>query len=190
MGFTKNKKQIEEFLNKSIEEYNKLHPPKQRKWKKAWERNGTRRPFPALYEALQMYGEKIYYPQPKYVEDGYCKWCGKLIENKRRKEFCCKECSDAFGRCTVWNRGRDPYSLRILYRDNFTCQKCGQFLAYKNKHDVYIPIDDGMEVHHIQPVCEGGDDSPENLTSLCIECHKEETRKQRSKNDNIEEEIS
>ena len=188
MGFTKNKKQIEEFLNKSIEEYNKLHPPK--KWKKAWERNGTRRPFPALYEAIQLYGEKIYYPQPKYVEDGYCKWCGKLIENKRRKEFCSNECSQKFANCTVWNRGRDPYSLRILYRDNFTCQKCGQFLAYKNEHNVYIPIDDGMEVHHIQPVCEGGDDSPENLTSLCIECHKEETRKQRNKNDNIEEEIS
>ena len=100
---------------------------------------------------------------------------------------CSDECSKQFGLCTVWNRGRDPYSLRILYRDNFTCQKCGEFLAYKNKHDVYIPIDDGMEVHHIQPVCEGGDDSPENLTSLCIECHKEETRKQRMKD---KEEIS
>ena len=77
MGLTKNKKKIEEFLKQSIDKYNEEHPPMQRKWKKAWERNGTRRPFPPLYEALQLYGERIYYPQPKYVEDGYCKWCYK-----------------------------------------------------------------------------------------------------------------
>ena len=172
MGLKKNKKQIEEFLKSSIDQYNKTNPPKvQRKWKKAWERNGTRRPFPALYEALQMYGDRIYYPQPKYVKDGYCKWCGKKIENKRRKEFCCDECSKQFGLCTVWNRGRDPYSLRILYRDNFTCQDCGEFLAFKNKYEIYVPIDAKLEVHHIKPVCEGGDDSPENLISLCHDCH-------------------
>lgn len=79
---------------------------------------------------------------------------------------------------TVWNRGRDPYSLRILYRDNFTCQKCGEFHAFVNEYGITIPIDDSkLEVHHLIPVCKGGGDEPENLQTLCRECHKEETRK-------------
>lgn len=140
----------------------------------AWERNGTRRPFPALYEAVRIYGEEnVYFHQPKYVKDGCCKWCGKEIVNKRRKEFCSDKCSKQFGLATVWNRGRDPYSLRILYRDNFTCQDCGQFLALKNDYGVYLPIDDGLEVHHIKPVSEGGGDEQTNLISLCHECHQE-----------------
>ena len=141
-------------------------------WKRYWERNGTRRPFPSLYEAIKAYGEdKVYYDQPQYVEAGYCKWCGKKIENKRRKSFCCDECSRWFNGVTVWHRGRDAYSLRILYRDNFTCQDCGEFKAYKNKYGVYIPIDNGLEVHHIRPVSEGGSDSPDNLITLCHNCH-------------------
>lgn len=144
-----------------------------------WERNGLRRPFPPLYKAEELYGEEnVYFTQPKYVEDGYCKWCGKEIKNKRRKEYCSKECSQAFANITVWGRGRDPYSLRILYRDNFTCQDCGQFLAYKNSYGVYIPIDDGAEVHHILPVSENGGDEPGNLITLCKNCHKERHRKE------------
>ena len=141
-------------------------------WEKYWQRNGTRRPFPALYEAIKAYGvDRVYFDQPQYVEDGYCKWCGKKIENKRRKIFCSDECSRWFNNCTVWGRGRDPYSLRILYRDNFTCQDCGEFKAMKNEHCVYIPIDNGLEVHHIKPVSEGGGDEPENLITLCHDCH-------------------
>lgn len=30
------------------------------KWLKDWEINGTRRPFPPLYEAVKAYGERIY----------------------------------------------------------------------------------------------------------------------------------
>ena len=138
-----------------------------------WERHGLRRPFPPLYKAVEMYGEEnVYFPQPKYVDDGYCKWCGKKIENKRRKEYCSKECSLAFGRATVWQRGRDPYSLRILYRDSFICQDCGKFLAYKNSCGIYVPIDDDAEVHHIKPVADGGGDEPGNLITLCADCHK------------------
>lgn len=139
-----------------------------------WERHNLRRPFPPLYKAVEMYGhDNVYFPEPVYVEPGHCAWCGKKIVNKRRKRFCSDECSQNYARCTVWNRGRDPYSLRILYRDNFTCQECGAFLAYKNEHGVYIPIDHGRaNVHHKVPVCRGGGDEPDNLTSLCVPCHK------------------
>lgn len=141
--------------------------------KRAWERNGTRRPFPALYEAQKMYGDQIFFDPPVYVESRHCKWCGKLLSG-RRTSFCCDEHSQAFAGVTVWNRGRDPYSLRILFRDNFTCQKCGEFHAYQNEFGITIPIDDGMlNVHHIKPVSEGGGDEPENLMTLCVKCHKE-----------------
>lgn len=44
----------------------------------------------------------------------------------------------------------------------------------KNEHGIYIPIDDGgLNVHHIKPVSEGGGDEPENLITLCKDCHKE-----------------
>lgn len=82
---------------------------------------------------------------------------------------------------TVWNRGRDAYSLRILYRDNFTCQDCGEFHAHKNEHGIYIPIDDGkLNVHHIVPVSEGGGDEPTNLVTLCIDCHKKRHGKEKT----------
>ena len=55
------------------------------------------------------------------------------------------------------------YALRwkILKRDNFTCQYCGQHAP--NVH---------LEVDHIQPVAEGGDTSEENLTTACFACNR------------------
>ena len=74
----------------------------------------------------------------------------------------------------MWFRGRDPYSLRILYRDNFTCQRCGAFHAQINEFGIALPIDDGqLNVHHILPVSQSGGDEPENLITLCVQCHKD-----------------
>lgn len=137
-----------------------------------WELDGKRRPFPSLYVAKAAYGERIFFPKPSYVEDGHCPWCGKPVTSKHRT-YCCDDCRKKFADVTVWNRGRDAYSLRILYRDNFTCQDCGEFHAYKNANGIYVPIDDGqLQVHHVIPVSEGGGDEPENLLTLCKNCHK------------------
>lgn len=46
---------------------------------------------------------------------------------------------------------------KILLRDHFRCQECGYY-----KH---------LEVHHIIPKSKGGGDNPENLVTLCTECH-------------------
>ena len=82
----------------------------------------------------------------------------------------------------MWGRTRGAYSLRILYRDNFTCQDCGEFHAYKNKHGIFLPIDDGqLHVHHIIPVASGGGDEPSNLITLCIDCHLKRHRKKENK---------
>lgn len=137
-----------------------------------WQIDGKRRPFPGLSNAVKAYGERIFFDKPQYAEKGVCPWCGKPVINKRRV-YCSDECRREWDNMTVWNRGRDPYSLRILYRDNFTCQRCGAFHAYQNKYGMYIPIDDGkLNVHHVKPVCEGGGDEPENLITLCVDCHK------------------
>lgn len=147
------------------------------RFKQYWEIHGTRRPFPSLYKAVEMYGEgNVYFPKPHYEKENQCPWCGKEVNNKRRR-FCSDDCRKQFDNATVWNRGRDPYSLRMLYRDNFTCQECGEFHAFINEFGMIIPIDDGeLEVHHIVPVAEGGGDEQQNLATLCKKCHKEKTK--------------
>lgn len=147
-----------------------------------WERHGTRRPFPALYKAVQMYGrENVYFPKPIYEKENQCPWCGGPVRNKRRR-YCSDECRKEYEEMTVWQRGRDPYSLRILYRDNFTCQECGEFHAFVNEHGMPLPIDDGdIEVHHITAVSDGGGDEASNLRSLCTRCHKKTTAEWRAK---------
>lgn len=143
-----------------------------------------RRRFPSLYEAKKLFGEYSFqYFAPTYEKENQCPWCGNVVNNKRRR-FCSDECRHQFDNATVWNRGRDPYSLRMLYRDNFTCQDCGEFHAYINKHGMIIPIDDGnLEVHHITPVSCGGSDNPSNLVTLCKRCHIERHRKLRMDGD-------
>ena len=47
--------------------------------------------------------------------------------------------------------------LRAKNRDGWRCQSCG-------KSGV-------LEVHHLQPVSAGGDNSLENLITLCRTCH-------------------
>lgn len=143
-----------------------------------WERNGKRRPFPPLYEAVKRYGaENVNYLAPQYAKINQCPWCGDDVNNKRRR-YCSDGCRQAFANVTVWNRGRDAYSLRILYRDQFICQDCGEFHAFINERGMTIPIDDGqLEVHHILPVSMGGGDEPANLVTLCKDCHKERHRR-------------
>jgi 5-methylcytosine-specific restriction protein A len=61
----------------------------------------------------------------------------------------------------------------MIYRDNFTCQDCGEFHAMVNQFGMTIPIVDGdLQVHHILPVASGGGDEPSNLVTLCRNCHK------------------
>jgi 5-methylcytosine-specific restriction protein A len=137
-----------------------------------WKLDGKRRPLPGIYEATQKYGvENVYFNKPRYTPEGMCPYCGKPVNNKRRT-YCCKECSHWYSNVTVWYRGRGAYSTQMLYRDNFTCQDCGEFHAYKNKHGIYLPASDGqLEVHHILPVSCGGGDEPTNLITLCKACH-------------------
>ena len=62
--------------------------------------------------------------------------------------------------------GRDLrgwYALRwkILERDNFTCQYCGQYAPSVQ-----------LEVDHVTPVAEGGTDELDNLKTACSACNQ------------------
>lgn len=58
---------------------------------------------------------------------------------------------------TGYDRGK------ILSRDNYTCQCCGEKFSAGE-----------LEVHHILPRAKDGSDSPHNLVSLCETCHIDE----------------
>jgi len=144
-----------------------------------------RKPLIGLCEATRLYGaDTVTFCRPRYVPDGMCEWCGKPINNKRRTSCCCKECNDKFLDWTSTVRycnsgSRGGYANHILRRDNYTCQECGEFHALYNANGIPMPTSDGaLEIHHIVAVRDGGDDSPQNLITLCKDCHKRHTAEQ------------
>lgn len=58
---------------------------------------------------------------------------------------------------------RDIYRMKIFERDNFQCRICGS----SPDDNVHVRL----EVHHIKPWEEGGVSIPENLITLCAQCH-------------------
>jgi len=58
----------------------------------------------------------------------------------------------------------------VLERDGWRCVLCGSFAGFANR----------LEVDHIQPLQFGGPPyDPQNLQTLCRECHKAKTIKER-----------
>lgn len=57
-------------------------------------------------------------------------------------------------RSRAWSELRD----KILSRDDHACQFC-------------FAINTRLDIHHIMPSRKGGDDTPENLITLCSYCH-------------------
>ena len=134
-----------------------------------------RRKMIPLYEAARLYGKNnVEFKRPRYVPEDACEWCGKPLP-KRRTSCCCQDCTRAFNKTTngAWGNAIGGYRNHIMRRDNYTCQICGEFHDLINVYGVTVPTTDGMlDVHHIIPVSEGGDDSPKNLITLCRNCHK------------------
>ena len=64
---------------------------------------------------------------------------------------------------------RNPYVVaEVLERANGICEKCGEQAPF------FKDIDDTpfLEVHHIVPLAENGDDTVENSIGLCPNCHR------------------
>ncbi|WP_280585374.1 HNH endonuclease signature motif containing protein [Halorubrum sp. Boch-26] len=60
-----------------------------------------------------------------------------------------------------WQKARKT----ALERDEFSCQECGDVGGVEGEVE--------LQVHHITPQSAGGTDDPENLRTLCRECHME-----------------
>ncbi len=140
-----------------IKDYSKLHTSR----------------YIGLCDAIRLYGsENVSFFPPNYEKEGQCPWCGGEVKSKRRR-YCSDKCRTEFQNMTVWYRGRSAYSYKIMVRDNFTCQDCGEIHNFINEYGMTIPIDDGqLEVHHIVPLSQGGGNNPTNLITLCKACHK------------------
>lgn len=138
-----------------------------------------RPPLMNLSTAQKLYGkEKTTFPRPRYVPKGVCEWCGKPIENKRRKSCCSEECTRKFLLATspvmYDNTGSaSGYRNHMFRRDDYTCQMCQTPHRLVNEYGISLPSTDGiLDLHHIVPVSEGGTDAPDNLMTVCRECHK------------------
>jgi len=59
---------------------------------------------------------------------------------------------------------KDQVRLIVRRRDNYTCQSCGK-------------SGPSLQVHHNKPRKHGGIDEPDNLITLCTQCHCEAHRK-------------
>lgn len=65
----------------------------------------------------------------------------------------------------------DPVRRRVLVRDKYHCQDCNW------NHEMWNPSDPRhLELHHIKPHVEGGENVEENLVTVCTSCHDERHR--------------
>jgi 5-methylcytosine-specific restriction protein A len=62
----------------------------------------------------------------------------------------------------------DKLRLTILARDRYLCQACLRLGIHK----------EARHVDHVVAKTFGGDNSPDNLQSLCIPCHKRKTQRE------------
>jgi hypothetical protein len=62
----------------------------------------------------------------------------------------------------------DPIKREVLRRDQYTCQTCNWNHDMSNRSDPRH-----LELHHIKPHAEGGENTADNLISLCTVCHDE-----------------
>lgn len=101
---------------------------------------------------------------PYFGTPGVCRGCGKPLPQGRRA-WCSDECSDAYQRAHIWASARQI----ALRRDGHRCVTCGST--------------SGLEVNHIDPRVGAGYLSgcwnhPENLETLCHDCHVKVTNAQ------------
>ena len=131
----------------------------------------------SLYEYKQVFREEL--PEACYENDfrkdqTICKWCSDPLPNKRRKSFCSKECSDRYGKATVWERGMAALPYKIACRDLFYCRATGEDLAYTNEYGMRVPCSNyNLAIHHLILVSEGGSDHESNLITVSKQVHKD-----------------
>ena len=121
----------------------------------------------------QQCGENIDIPE----ETCFCEICGMPICEKCNSIEClhvvhnfgthvCKECFNTVSLQEYNLAEKEPPKLsarfKVMKRDGYSCQICGR------------TADDGvkLEVDHKTPKSQGGNNSLENLWTLCFECNR------------------
>lgn len=67
----------------------------------------------------------------------------------------------------------DPVKRNVLRRDSYKCKECGWSHEEWNRSDPRH-----LEIHHEKPHVEGGENTEENLITVCTVCHDEIHRRQ------------
>lgn len=98
--------------------------------------------------------------------NGYCA-CGCGIKLKgRQKKWASKECcSNFYAQYEIYRGNATVIRNQVYYRDKGYCRMCG-VLDYNWQADHIIPVHKG-----------GGACGLENFQTLCLDCHKEKTKK-------------
>src|SRR5687767_12783288 len=95
--------------------------------------------------------------------------CGQSFEARSIiHAFCSEGCRKA-ARGSEFRNNREL----ALIRDGYACTQCG--------------AENPLECHHIEPLCLGGDNSLDNLQTLCKPCHKAKHKNWRTAYDEREE---
>ena len=63
----------------------------------------------------------------------------------------------------------DPVRVEVLERDQFQCVECGWSRSTSRDDDPRTRL----ELHHVKPHRERGDNTPDNLVTVCNVCHAE-----------------
>ena len=102
------------------------------------------------------------YPScPKLTTGQFCEEHQKLTDKQYEKYQRDPVAKKRYGRS--WKRTRDRYIAA-----HPLCEKCAS-------HGRVTPT---QEVHHIQPLSQGGSNTESNLMSLCTSCHSEITARE------------
>ncbi|EAA7554391.1 HNH endonuclease [Salmonella enterica] len=67
----------------------------------------------------------------------------------------------------------DPVRVAVLERDHHACRNCGWSHARKTANDPRT----FLELHHIEHHADGGENTPDNLITLCNVCHDDVHRR-------------
>ncbi len=120
-----------------------------------------------------------------------CRWCHGEVAAPRRT-FCSQECVDEF----LSEKGYQHLLPRVQQRDNEVCVLCGLDtriikgfqgkLRSREGHETMMHFLNGIglnyyrrfwEADHIVPRVRGGPNTLANLRTLCVPCHKAETKR-------------
>lgn len=73
-----------------------------------------------------------------------------------------------------WNSAMlftNPFRSDLHQRDNLKCAVCGQSAHYYGKENEYGNFETIIELHHIEPWIQTGNNRADNLTTVHTECH-------------------